>query len=501
MSLLQEYLSKNAKHVTGLEVSSEDYIAPEDVEVPEVADVDDAELYEAEDQLEEAEQERLEREYHEKEVVSTIQEAEAIHTSIENYMEVLGLGIESGEFSPQFAAIAGTDLKRFNQILGGTEDAVPAFESYDHDSLEQFYTESLEGFKEVAGKLVETVKSVSKGAVDYVGMIGTNEKAASAINTKADALLGKLSSSEISDGEIALKNLGRVFSVEGKVPQNLIQAVNADQKGFQTLASNHFKNSVSYYEDAVKAGSDALKKPGEAGAVIEAFAKKPTPNEQIAKSVKLLGCEVSTFDSGADLPKNTNRAVADALSERLGEQVIMFDAYKKADGSVKLDKTQVTALLKAAKGYAAIMATLNKEAKKELERQVKIDKELQKALSNNAPSKTGSVTGASLAGGLGGAWGGGLTFGPVGAVVGGVGGATAMGKAVAARNASINKNAGTDMEQAIREMGAVIKNASGIPLAHFKEMGKVIEFHAKSCMELAERAMTAKKKEAETSGE
>jgi hypothetical protein len=495
MSLIQEYLSKqaNANSFNGFGV--EEYSAPDDVEVPEVAEVDDAELYEAEDQLEEVEQERLEREHHEKEVISTIQEAEAIHTSIENYMDVLSLGIESGEFSAQFAAIAGTDLKRFNQILGGAEDDVPSFESYNHDSIEQFYTESLEGFKEVAGKLVETVKSVSKGAIDYVGMIGTNEKAAAAINTKADALLGKLSSSEVSDSEIALKSLGRVFTIEGNVPQNLIQAVNADQKGFQTLASNHFKNSVSYYEDAVKTGGDALKKPGEAGAVIEAFAKKPTPNEQIAKSVKLLGGEVTTASGGEGTSSNTSKATADALSNRLGEQVIMFTAYKKAEGSVKLDKAQVTSLLKAAKGYAAILSSLNKEAKKELERQVKIDKELQKAVSTTGSTVKSVGFGKVAAGGFAGAFLG-SHFGPLGTVGGAVIGANLVKKG----GDKVDETLGTDSEKAVREFARVIRNASGIPLAHFKEMGKVIEFHAKSCMELAERAMTAKKKE-ETSGE
>lgn len=467
-----------------IEPSLEEHAEELDVVVPPQQDVSDDELYDAEDLLEEVEDER-------EEVAASVEmynnittEAEEIIASVENYMEVLELGIESGQFSPQFAAVADTELKRLSGIYGG-EIQTPSLEDFNHDNLGEFYTGSLEGFKEVVGKVRNTVVSAAKKSRDYLAAVGTNEKAAKALVTKADAALAKLDGSEFESKSIALKGLGKVFTHEGQVPSNLLSAISADQKGLNVLATKHLQNTVSYYEDALKAGAQAIKEPSKGVTVIEAFAKKPTPNEQIAKSVQLIGAKVNV-ERNSDSSSNTASGVVRNLVKTLSIQSILTEPQKKADGSVTLTKDQVSGLLKAVKVYAGQLEVLNRAAKKELARQVKLDKELV-----SAASTQGTSSGVSNS--MWGAYGGSFVGSVAGAAVGGPAGVVAGASLGAAASIKTHSDfSGSDSDQALRMLGRVVSNASSMPVSHFKEIAKVIEYHAKMCLKLADRAISGK---------
>lgn len=478
---IRQFMSANANALTP---SFEEHAEELDVVVPEQQEVSDDELYEAEDILDEVEEEREETAASVELYKNIETEAEEIAASVENYMEVLSLGIESGQFSPQFAAVADTELKRLSSIYGG-DIATPSLEDFNHDNLGEFYAASLEGFKEVVGKVRNTVVSAAKKSRDYVASIGTNEKAAKALITKADAALAKLEGSEFDGKSIALKGLGKVFTHDGQVPSNILSAINSDQKGLGVLANKHLQNTVSYYEEALKVGGQAIKEPSKGVTAIEAFAKKPTPNEQIAKSVQLLGVKVNA-ERSTESSSNTGSGVVNNLVDTLSIQSTLTERQKKADGNITLTKDQVSGLLKAVKVYAGQLEVLNRAAKKELARQVKIDKELVAAAGSQGTSTGGSFSPFM-------AYAGSFIGSTVGLATGGVAGAVAgsMVGSLSTVKSHVDQS-GSDVDVALRNLGKVVSNASSMPVSHFKEIAKIIEHHAKMCLKLADRAMSGK---------
>lgn len=470
MSLIQQYLNANPAKVN---VSNEEHVPeaePLEVEVPEVVDVTEDELHEAEDFIEEVEDERQAAMVEDERREQTLEEAQAITASVENYIDVLTVGIEKGEFSPQFAAIAGSDLKRYNVILGGSDDGVPSFEDFNHDNLEEFYTESLEGFKDIAGKVKDIASKVGNSLTMFTSGFAGNAKEAAALNTRADALMGKINQSGMDQVEVPIKKLGSVFSHNGELPSNILGALSSDQKALKQIYDVVMVGNAKYYEEGVAAMEKALENKSDGKATINAYLSKSTPVAKLPSTIKtptaLLGVKV--IDT-----KIEGERSAKAIAELLKKEEKLFTSVDNASGNISINKAQVTGLLKAAKTYASMLNDLNKSAKTSLDIQTKLNNDLLQAAKSTKISPAKAV-----------AW---ITFTGYYGIY-----------RVVTKNSDGNK---TEDELAIKQAADVVRQASKSSKGAFETLSKQLSRNAKACLQLAERAMGAKGKEVASDAE
>lgn len=470
MSLIRQYLNASEPSDVVLAPGVEDHTEEDlDIEVPEVAEVSDDEVAEAEDHIEEVEEERRERAVEEERREQMIEEAQTVAASVEDYIDVLSHGIESGQFSPQFAAIAGNDLKRYSAILGMEPNAVPAFEDFTHENLDQFYTDSLEGFKEVADKVKGIASKVGESMTMFTAGLAGNAKEAAALNTRADSLIGKLNQSDIKEVDVSLNKLGSVFSHDGKVPSNVIGALASDQKALKQIYDVVMVGNAKYYGESVAAMEKALSDKTNGKAAIDAFLSKNTPVGSIPSSTKtptaLLGAKVVSINK----EDNSAKSVVNVLKK---EQKL-FESVNNASGTVTLNKAQVTGLLKAAKTYASMLSDLNKTAKTSLDIQTKLNKDLLQAARSDKVTPAKAVALAIFGGYFG------IFY-------------------VIYKNSDNRK---TEDELAIKQTIEVARKASKASKVGFEALSSQLSRNAKACLQLAERAMATKGKEAASDAE
>lgn len=481
MSQLKAYLAASAK-----KVSTEDHSDVELPVIPAPVEVTDAEDIDAQDELADVADARQQAIVDAAHQEAILEDGANMVESLENYIDVLDIGLEQGDFSKQFAAMAGTELKRVGAILGKEETEIPAFENYDQENLEEFYRLSLEGFKEAVVSVKQSLANVAKGASNYLSELGTNEKAAKALTTRADAVLGKLSG---FDGKrsVPLSGLGKTFTAKGTAPANLLQAINGDMKAINTLSTRHTKACVDYYVMSVNAVALAVNDPKQLNDVVKKLAGEKTPSEMMG-SLPLLGKELYIGDKPSS---RVNSKLVGELNEKILDETSPFTAMKKADATLELGKADIEGLVKAAKGYAAILATLNKEAKKELDRQAKVDKEIVEAVDR----KGQGVTMSGSPGAVGGAAGVAIA---TAVVVGAPLLTTALaGFAAAGIVNNLTMRVGgqasvDDADVTVRELAQLMRTASKMPLGSFKAIANLAEDHAKACLQLAERALATK---------
>lgn len=342
-----------------------------DVEVPEVAEVTEGEVLEAEAVFEETVEEETEEDQEDLIVEEGTAQAEDLVESMENFIQILEHGIETQQYSPQFAATVHVALEQYNEAMGIQVPAV-SLENYSHDNLADFYVASLE---DMANKLNDIGQVVDTAIPKMISrMVGAKvearrTKAANAIQTRADAVLNSLPTTR-GKVEVSIKGLERALGVSGSVPTNITGAASANLKAVGELAkvssgvlsylnniSGTLHKAVSYIRD---------KNPDEAEAVTNGMTLK-TPFDSLS----------SALTSGSGLLGNKRVLLGDAPSSGQGPE--WFKAHTKRKGpkfekikvgaspaTVSLSAADIRNLLKTVKTQAALLERTNSEVTRAL---------------------------------------------------------------------------------------------------------------------------------------
>lgn len=453
-----------------LKASTEDHheIVKEeiDIEIPEVQPVSEEEEYEADEHLEEVDEERREIDVAIEQFKMMESEVEERVTSIENYSEVLTIGLEQAQFSPQFAGLVHEELNGYKRLFGD-DLSIPSLEDHSHETLGDFYTASLEGFGEVVSKLKASVTAASTKVMAAIQAIGTNEKAADALIKKADAALEAVSGKDFSEPvTVKLSGLGKTLHFKGAIPSNLQSAIATDQKSLNALYKSFVPTAVSYVTSVSKALAPAMNDKAKADSAAKSIIALKVPRTTIASGIadgsQLLGAKVNVV---APAKHDVNTEALGQIAQAFNGKLFGKSGTAK-DGEVKLTKSDVESLLKSVKVYAEQLRQLSREAAKELKRQASDTRAFASAARDAGVSKSMTYT-QGTGGGVG-----------------------------------VTVDSGSEYSQ-IRAMGAVLKGASFEAPGAYKEIAKRLDGNARAVLSLAKRASdkAGKSKAAANDGE
>jgi hypothetical protein len=368
MSLLKQYLSLESAAEVEVEIKEDGGVVVE-IEVPEVQPVSEDEVYEAEETLDNtaaigaAEQAAI------AEADQVAEELDDRSAALENFCEILSHGIEHGQYSPQFAALVSTGLEEYSALFGEPQ-VVASLENYGHENLEEFYKLALEDFTEKLYKLKGAVDRASVSpflALANKARSATRSASAIAVRKKADALLEKLAqASGAKASEVSLKGLKAKLAVKGAVPSNLLQAVKNDQRAVQELLDTYATAGLKYNDELAKTLDSAVKKvraKDKDGAVAEinAFAKKPRPEDKLSAGIRdgsaLLGNVALKFDAAAKV--EDGKGLFKAEAKRGAPKLKSLGGDIGGSDSIELSLADIKALLVAAKAYSVLIEKAN----------------------------------------------------------------------------------------------------------------------------------------------
>jgi len=326
-----------------------------EVEVPDVQDeVTEDAVIEAEDDIEEADEE-IEEEIEELEEAEEIaEEIEEEQASVEHFMTVLQHGIKTKTFSPQFVATAQHKLDKLNETFGG-EVGVPSLESYNGDSLEDYYTASLESFQGFMRRLGDAAERLERkvfGKLVNAGVIERFKKKGAAVNTRADDLVAKLN---------ALGNAEEGFTV-GKAPKkllvvgsdNIVASLKADLKLSTAMTTSVLKASEGFIQGVFKVLGETASAGGEGktGPIIAKALNLKKPYESFPSEA---------FSSGFVGGMVFEKIEVTGDSDIAKIKSLVNNAYPEDDSNkvsapegMTLSKADLSVLLKLAKSYGAL---------------------------------------------------------------------------------------------------------------------------------------------------
>ncbi len=366
MSLIQEYLAME-EHSEAPDVNVEVEV---EVEVPEVQDVSEDEVYEADEHLEHESVSRVEEEHDLRSAEAALEEIDTQVASLENYIDVLEHGIEATQYSPQFAAMVQSSMEEHAELFGEGGPAV-SLESYGHDNLGEYYQAALEGFKEQLIKYEQLRERILKGVYNKVAntaVIAKRNSIAKSLQQKADAGLNQLASvSNSGKVEISLKGLKGRIAVNGAVPTNIAAAIKKDQAAMNELLKNYAPSALAYMKEAKGAAKDAIdklkskdKESGKNG--LEVFAQRELPETKLSAGIldgsALIGNTQLKFEKvekGGDAASRLK-----AISKRSKAKFVSSGGTPSGSDTISMTKADAIAILNAVKVYASIIEQGNK---------------------------------------------------------------------------------------------------------------------------------------------
>lgn len=337
----------------------------DDVEIPAPQPVEPDDLLDAEDNLDEVESvlDELRTESQDGEIA--VEQARREIVALEHLLEVLNHGVETQQYSPQFAAIVGASLEHYREVFGEEAVGLPSLESFSGDNLEQFYTVSQESVRGFINRLLRVVPAaVDRTANRLVDAIGdlANDAKISGINKIADAALANVKGANEAK-EVSLRGNEALLNMGGTFVDNPVAAVTEDRKNRQQL----FKAIVIPY---MQQGPALHKLIGEA---VQSGGAKTTSN--ILKAV--LDISMPTvpgamqsgrgFLNGMKLELVEQTQKGSKLSEQIksiGKNRIVIDTVSKPSGKlgvVKVTSRDVVTLANLAKAYAVLFEQTSKQ--------------------------------------------------------------------------------------------------------------------------------------------
>jgi len=278
-------------------------------------------------------------------------EAEEAAASVEHFITVLQHGLNTKTYSPQFAATCHFEMAKMSKVLG-LEKGTPSLESYDKQTLEGYYTASLESFRGFLKRLTDVTTRINDFIPDLIGkgqLVNGFKKRAAAINSEADSLGAALGSA--GNGSATVK-VGKDLATGG---DNLVNGITADLRLTTAVATKGLGANQAF----IKAVADVLVEATNEGGVgktgqIVAKAAKITP------AVNAYPAEAFTqlFAGGRKLVKaeggegGDTRGTLKAFSKSAIPSVGSGSVEKV--GEVTLTKADLGKLVGLAKAYAAL---------------------------------------------------------------------------------------------------------------------------------------------------
>lgn len=241
MSLLKQMLSVE-------DITEAEY------EVPEVVAVSDDEVHEAEAAVADVKDELREEVASIDEVKRLEAEIEETQASVEHFIDILEYGISQEDYSPQFAAAISFKLQSLNDVFGG-DLGVPSLEDFSRDSLDVYYTHSLEGFKDVLARLnkvrknaLEALRKKTNQALgryialskNYMRLLDAAYEQAAYLDLEAPV-------------KVTASSVAKVINVKGQLPANLQNAITAFANDTYRFAELGLQD-VKRINEEVKAG-------------------------------------------------------------------------------------------------------------------------------------------------------------------------------------------------------------------------------------------------------
>lgn len=348
MSALHRYFDET-KHEHGVETTPYAAVSLEDrLAVSELID--------------EVAEERASMERHMADLSVAQHEVEMHVTQIEKQCDVLRFGLEHHKYDVQALALVTSSLEDYHGIIG--EDVVvPALEGHSDEDLHRAYEVSLEGLGTVLNRMKEVLGRSLKSVATALVELGTNEKAARIINTRADEVLGR---NNIPDAvETTLKGShARMVSLGGSVVDDIPKALKADVKMFEQIIAKFIPAATKYGETLLEQYANAAMStdPGDA---LKKMLDAPMPFTAIPSAAftekGLLGVKVHVSDPRREI----------VMSDRFRRHAriigsFSLDAVRTEPTSVSLSATDMKAMLETAKLYATLLQRLSTSMMREL---------------------------------------------------------------------------------------------------------------------------------------
>jgi hypothetical protein len=372
MSLLERYLSLEDYHesVTSNDVSPDELPVPE-VEVPEVRDVTEDELEEAEELLEDLNTSEVEQERAVEEVERFNEEVGVAVESFDRMLAVFRFGLENHQFSPQLAAFADQAIKQYGEVLGAQE--VPSFEDYSSDDLEVYYGKVVAALEDYVSDTTNRQSGVvSRKLSEFVGKLVDNSrvKKFQAVVTQCDVMISELNALPSGSVEVKLSGgMRKALSMGGDIPSNLVDGVKKERATMNWVFGTYLKSAVSYHtaifntiEESRKISSvDELKK------LIHQKIPAKTPEaamgDTILKGTGLFGNVKYKVRTDSDPRVDVLDPTGAVLAHLPVREKVEVKGGEKA---VKVDKGMLVKLLQEVKSNAIFMAEQTKKTGKEL---------------------------------------------------------------------------------------------------------------------------------------
>lgn len=323
------------------------------VEVPEVQHVTDEEINEAhaENQTISDVYATAKREL--QDYLDLKEEVESQTASLENYVETLKYGLEAKEFSPTFAVLASKRLAQYAESAAVHTSAV-GIESYSGDTLEDFYTDALEGFTEVLTKIGKALaNSRDKMAKSLRATFNNWEKIPASYNRLIDRAIADLNSVELQ-GPVTVKlgKAAKVLNNNGAQPASYAKAIQATGKAVENyiaVVNGNLMQNTGAVETVVRECIGLDSEPGKVYLSISNhrsdFVSVFTGIEKSASyGDGLLGIRVEVVPG--KVPNKALRPIEAAWEE--GKKVVVAGA----DVEVELTPQQLSDILVAAKEQA-----------------------------------------------------------------------------------------------------------------------------------------------------
>lgn len=343
-----------------------------DLEIPEVVPVTNEEVIEAESDFDDYEQQVVEQEQEDMVVTEGSVQAERLMESMERYIEILEHGIETRQFSPQFAASVHVAMEEYNELMD-IEVAAVSLEEYGHDDLGEFYELAPE---DLTSKIYDVTSAVQTAPLRLIssivgrGVEAGRSQAAKSIITRADSILNALPSGSGSV-EISAKGLGKTIGVKGSVPSNVVSAASANLKSVEELTKVSigvvgYLNGVA---DTLLKAVDQIRTKNSTGATdaIDQIARAKNPLDELSSGIT----------DGSDLLGNKKIVVGDVPSVSPGPEWFAAHAKRKgpklvkikvgsSDGTISLSVQDIKSLLNSAKAQAVLLEKANREVTRAL---------------------------------------------------------------------------------------------------------------------------------------
>lgn len=328
-------------------------------------EIEDVDLATTEGDVEEAEttadEEEEEADEEESEIIDdskTLEELDTEAESLEEYIGLMRVAVESKSEDPIFMAAVNLKLTKLKDAFGKHAPRTPSLENYEANEAGDYYAFALESAEGFLGKIKSLGASIKKSIDDRQRKVLVSRVVprATALNKKADLLLSRLTGVK-ENPTVSLKVKG-IKTTE----TDLVKAIVTDLKNLTLLGGKRLGDIEAIYSEVVNIFSaiDSSGGPGKTGKITERGLKlKPMAFKEFSTQGSFV---TGHFFKQAASPKTKGEQTS-LLQQTRGHVSGLIPTLEKGaitDGvsTFDLDKNNLIRLVTICKAYLAMSKTV-----------------------------------------------------------------------------------------------------------------------------------------------